>query len=95
MKSSHLPLVPAPFRSAHASNMGPGLANAPRETGEREARRRFLAARSELELSQLASAESLRVSDSTLADWERGARKLPAWALLVLEARANAKREAA
>lgn len=69
--------------------LGPGLAKSPREAGEREARARFVRARraigSQLEVSIL-----LGIGQTTIEDWERGAARVPAWALLVLEGRVAA-----
>lgn len=72
----------------HANNLRPLAKAAPRDSGEREAVRRFIKARNKLGLSQLGAAERLGVSDSSVADWERGAARIPAWALVELERRA-------
>lgn len=61
----------------------------PREAGEREARRRFRAARLAAGLTQLEAAHRLGVGSTSLEDWERGAARLPAWALVELEAAAH------
>jgi DNA-binding transcriptional regulator YiaG len=56
-----------------------------REESEREARRRFIAARNRLGLSQLETSARLGVHRSSVEDWERGAKRLPSWALVALE----------
>ena len=57
----------------------------PRERGERGARRRFTAARHKIGMTQLEAARVLGVGTTTLEDWERGAARLPAWALDEIE----------
>lgn len=73
----------------HARNLRTTPTGAPREAGEREARRRFRVARESLGLTQLAAAYALGVGATSVEDWERGAARLPAWALVALEARAE------
>lgn len=72
------------------SKLRPLVTCAPGETRgtyEREARGRFIAARRALGLSQLGAAARLEVDRSTVEDWERGAARVPAWALLAVEQR--------
>ena len=68
-----------------------------RETAERVARARFRAARRALGWSQLQAAMWLGVARSTVEDWERGATRVQAWALVALEQHAaeHAQQEAA
>lgn len=72
----------------HAPNLRIVGELAPRDSGEREARRRFRAARLALGLTQLEAAHRLAVGATSIEDWERGAARLPAWALVELERRA-------
>ncbi len=69
----------------HANSLRPPAKAAPRDSGEREAVRRFIRARRKLGLSQFGAAERLGVSDTSVSDWERGAARMPAWALAELE----------
>lgn len=86
--SSRPSLVPVPSAAPHASNLRPVAKAAPRETAESAAHARFIRARHKLGLSQMTAARVLGVSERALADWERGAARLPAWALVELERRA-------
>jgi DNA-binding transcriptional regulator YiaG len=56
-----------------------------RERSERVTRARFIRARTTLGLSQLETSARLGVHRSSVEDWERGATRLPAWALDALE----------
>lgn len=56
-----------------------------REACERESRRRFIAARRVIGLSQLEVAMRLGSSRSAVEDWERGATRIPGWALVAIE----------
>jgi len=84
-RSSHLSLVPPPFRRVHAANMGPSVASAPQDHWENEARRRFRAARHRLGISQIAAAQLLGVSAASVENWERGCSRIPAKALCQIE----------
>ena len=66
------------------AKLHPGLAKTLRQSGETEARVRFVRARQAIG-SQLHVAQLLGVSPSSLADWERGAAKVPGWALVAIE----------
>lgn len=55
-----------------------------RESAEREARRLFTVSRQQRGWSQLRASTELGVGASTLADWERGAARVPAWALVAI-----------
>lgn len=88
-RSSPLALVlPPSVAPRHASNLRPLAKCAPRDSGDRAARARFVAARHKIGLTQLEAAEYLGVGSSSLADWERGAARIPAWALVEIERRA-------
>lgn len=80
---------------SHIINMGPRKPSSPREDGEREARRRFRAARQSLGITQLRASQMLGIGTTTIEDWERGAVRLPAWALVAIEGRAAEGRKAA
>jgi DNA-binding transcriptional regulator YiaG len=56
-----------------------------RDSCERAGRARFISARVTLGWSQLETSFRLGVHRSTVEDWERGATRLPMWALVALE----------
>lgn len=92
-RSSSAPSVGEPSSEplrlvGHAVKVGPSVARAPRQSGEDAARRRFRAARHKIGMGQTDAAIWLGVAESTLADWERGASRIPAWALVEIERRA-------
>jgi DNA-binding transcriptional regulator YiaG len=62
---------------------------APREirgNAEQRVRGRFVRARTTASLTQIQCAAWLGVSTSSVEDWERGASRIPAWALDEVEA---------
>jgi len=68
---------------------------APREIrgiAERRSRVELLRARAAAGMSQLQLAINLDVSRSTVEDWERGASRVPAWALQATEAFAQLRK---
>lgn len=94
MNSSRL-RTPAGSSLAHEGKVLPFPSPTPRDRGEREARRRFAAARHKIGMTQLEASRALGVGTTTLEDWERGATRLPAWALVEIESRAASVKEAA
>lgn len=67
-------------------NVLPLRPKSPRDTWERKAVRRFRAARQALGWTQLTTAQRLGVSTTSIEDWERGAVRVPGWALVAIEA---------
>lgn len=65
-----------------------------RGIAERRARVELLRARTVAGLSQLQLAININVSRSTVEDWERGATRVPAWALQATEAFAQMRKAA-
>lgn len=55
---------------------------------------RFRAARHALGWTQLAAAQWLTVSRQSVEDWERGATRVPAWAIAAIERAAGERRGA-
>lgn len=64
--------------------LGPGLAKSPRQTWEADARFRFVRARRAIGTQQQVAIQ-LGVSRQAVEDWERGAAKVPGWALVAIE----------
>jgi len=56
-----------------------------RRLAESASRIRFIRARRSLGWSQLRASQELRVSVDAVELWERGKRRLPAWALVAIE----------
>jgi DNA-binding transcriptional regulator YiaG len=63
-----------------------------RGIAEQRARSELLRARAVCGMSQLQLAINLDVSRSTVEDWERGAARVPAWALQATEAFAQIRK---
>lgn len=74
--------------SVHTQNLRPVAKCTPeqlRESCERETCAEFVAARQALGLTQLELSIRLGVDRATVENWERGATRLPGWAIRALE----------
>lgn len=69
-------------------NLAPCRAASPleeRESAEREARARFILTRQARGWTQLQTSLRLGVARSAVENWERGEKRIPAWALVLVE----------